>query len=54
MLKNAPHPNAARLFIQHFLDIELQLIYANAWMLPVVRARPSAPMRMRSRSPTPR
>jgi ABC-type Fe3+ transport system substrate-binding protein len=47
VLKNAPHPNAARLFIQHFLDVEPQLIYANAWMLPVVgaaaqRANPDA------------
>lgn len=47
ILKNAPHPNAARLFIQHFLSIESQLIYANAWMLPVVagvaeRANPDA------------
>jgi ABC-type Fe3+ transport system substrate-binding protein len=47
ILKNAPHPNAARLFIQHFLDVESQLIYANAWMMPVVaaaadRAQPDA------------
>ncbi len=47
VLKNAPHPNAARLFIQHFLDTESQLLYANAWMLPVVagvaeRANPEA------------
>ena len=47
VLKNAPHPNAARLFIQHFLDVESQLIYANAWMPPVVagvaeRANPDA------------
>ncbi|HTA99770.1 MAG TPA: extracellular solute-binding protein [Bradyrhizobium sp.] len=47
VLKNAPHPNAARLFIQHFLDMESQLIYANAWMPPVVagvaeRANPDA------------
>jgi iron(III) transport system substrate-binding protein len=47
VLKNAPHPNAARLFIQHFLDVESQLLYANAWMLPVVagaaeRANPEA------------
>ena len=37
MLKNAPHPNAARLFINHFLDIESQLIYANAGSSPVVK-----------------
>lgn len=36
VLKSAPHPNAARLFIQHFLSMEAQLIYANAWMPPVV------------------
>jgi ABC-type Fe3+ transport system substrate-binding protein len=36
MLKNAPHPNAARLFIEHFLSTEAQLIYANAWMPPVI------------------
>jgi iron(III) transport system substrate-binding protein len=36
VLKNSPHPNAARLFIQHFLSLESQLIYANAWMPPVV------------------
>jgi iron(III) transport system substrate-binding protein len=38
MLKSAPHPNAARLFIQHFLSVDSQLKYANAWMLPVVQA----------------
>jgi ABC-type Fe3+ transport system substrate-binding protein len=47
VLKNSPHPNAARLFIQHFLSTESQLIYANAWMPPVVagvaeRANPDA------------
>ena len=47
VLKNAPHPNAARLFIQHFLSVDAQLIYANAWMLPVAagaaeRADPEA------------
>lgn len=47
VLKNAPHPNAARLFIQHFLSVDAQLIYANAWMLPVTaeaaeRADPEA------------
>jgi iron(III) transport system substrate-binding protein len=36
VLKNAPHPNAARLFIQHFLEPDSQALYANAWMLPVV------------------
>jgi iron(III) transport system substrate-binding protein len=47
VLKSAPHPNAARLFIQHFLSVESQLIYANAWMPPVIagvaeRANPDA------------
>ncbi|TWT10277.1 ABC transporter substrate-binding protein [Reyranella sp. CPCC 100927] len=37
VLKNAPHPNAARLFINHFLEIESQLIYANAGSSPVVK-----------------
>jgi ABC-type Fe3+ transport system substrate-binding protein len=36
MLKNAPHPNAARVFMNHFLEIDSQLTYANAWMVPVV------------------
>jgi iron(III) transport system substrate-binding protein len=38
MLKSAPHPNAARLFMQHFLSVDSQLSYANGWMLPVVQA----------------
>ena len=47
MLNSAPHPNAARLFIQHFLSVDSQALYANAWMLPVVqgaaeRANPDA------------
>ncbi len=47
VLKKSPHPNAARLFIEHFLSMEAQLIYANAWMPPVVagvaeRADPDA------------
>ncbi|MCP3369567.1 ABC transporter substrate-binding protein [Bradyrhizobium cajani] len=37
LLKNAAHPNAARLLINHFLEIDSQLLYANAWMLPVVK-----------------
>ena len=37
VLKNAPHTNAARLFMQHFLDLDSQSLYANAWMLPVVK-----------------
>jgi iron(III) transport system substrate-binding protein len=38
VLKSSPHPNAARLFINHFLSVESQTIYGNAWMLPVVGA----------------
>jgi iron(III) transport system substrate-binding protein len=38
MLKSAPHPNAARLLMQHFLSVDAQLSYANGWMLPVVQA----------------
>jgi iron(III) transport system substrate-binding protein len=36
-LKNAPHPNALRVFVNHFLDIDSQLQYANAWMTTVVK-----------------
>ena len=36
VLKNASHSNAARLFVNHFLDQDSQLLYANGWMLPVV------------------
>ena len=37
VLKNAPHPNAARLLIHHFLEIESQLVYANSGGDPVVK-----------------
>jgi iron(III) transport system substrate-binding protein len=37
ILKNAPHKNAARLFINYFLSPEAQLVYANAWMPPVTK-----------------
>jgi ABC-type Fe3+ transport system substrate-binding protein len=37
MLRSAPHPNATRLFMQHFLSVDSQALYANAWMLPVVQ-----------------
>ena len=37
VLKNAPHPNAARLFINYFQSDEAQLIYGNAGMTPVVK-----------------
>lgn len=35
ILRNAPHPNAARVFIDHYLSTEAQLIYANAGLIPV-------------------
>jgi iron(III) transport system substrate-binding protein len=37
VLKNAPHPNAARLLIDFYLGTEAQLIYANAGLIPVVK-----------------
>jgi len=37
MLKNAPHPNAARLFMNHYLEPEQQLVLANAGYNPVVK-----------------
>jgi ABC-type Fe3+ transport system substrate-binding protein len=37
LLRNASHPNAARLFVNHFLEQDSQLLYANGWMLPVVK-----------------
>ena len=37
MLKNAPHPNAARVFMNHYLDVQSQIIYANAGYNPVVK-----------------
>jgi iron(III) transport system substrate-binding protein len=36
VLKNAPHPNAARLLIEYYLSPEAQVIYANAGLIPVV------------------
>lgn len=36
VLKNAPHPNAARLFMNHYLEPESQLVFANAGYNPVV------------------
>jgi iron(III) transport system substrate-binding protein len=32
VLHGAPHPNAARLFINHLLDLKSQTTYAEAWM----------------------
>jgi iron(III) transport system substrate-binding protein len=37
MLKNAPRPNAARVFMNHYLEPEQQIIYANAGYNPVVK-----------------
>jgi len=37
VLRNAPHPNAARLFINHFLEIQSQLIFANAGFTPTIK-----------------
>jgi ABC-type Fe3+ transport system substrate-binding protein len=36
ILRGAPHPNAARLFINHLVDMNSQLTYANAGMVPVI------------------
>lgn len=35
VLKNAPHPNAARLLINHIIEEESQLVYANNGLIPV-------------------
>jgi len=37
MLKNAPHPNAARLFMNYYLEPESQLVFANAGYNPVIK-----------------
>ena len=37
MLKSAPHPNAARLFMNHYLEPDSQLVFANAGYNPVVK-----------------
>jgi iron(III) transport system substrate-binding protein len=37
MLKNAPRPNAARLLMNHWLEAESQLIFANAGYNPVIK-----------------
>jgi iron(III) transport system substrate-binding protein len=36
MIRLAPHPNAARLFMNHLLDPEAQIIFANAGQLPAI------------------
>lgn len=37
MLKNAPRPNAARLLMNHWLETDSQLIFANAGYSPVIK-----------------
>jgi len=37
VLKNAPRPNAARLFMNHYLEPESQLVFANAGYNPVIK-----------------
>jgi len=37
MLKNAPHPNASRLFMNYYLEPESQLVFANAGYAPVIK-----------------
>lgn len=37
VLKNAPRPNAARLFLNHYLEPESQLVFANAGYNPVIK-----------------
>ncbi len=37
VLKNAPNPNAARLFINHMLELPAQLVYANAGFTPTIQ-----------------
>lgn len=36
-LKNTPHPNAARVFMNHYLEPEAQLVLANAGYNPVIK-----------------
>jgi len=36
ILNGAPHPNAARLFINHYLSEQVQVAYAAAGLLPVI------------------
>jgi iron(III) transport system substrate-binding protein len=37
VLKNAPHANAARVFMNHYLEVDSQLVFANAGYNPVVK-----------------
>jgi len=36
MLRNAPHPNAARLLMNYYLGAEAQTIYANSGLVPTI------------------
>jgi iron(III) transport system substrate-binding protein len=36
-LKNGPHPNASRLLMNHYLEPESQLVFANAGYAPVIK-----------------
>jgi len=36
ILRGAPHPNAARVFINHFLEMDSQITYGEAWMGTVI------------------
>jgi iron(III) transport system substrate-binding protein len=36
MLKSAPHPNAVRVFMNHYLEPESQVVFANAGYNPVI------------------
>ncbi len=37
VLRGAPHPNAARLFMNHLIEMESQVTYAKSWMGTVVQ-----------------
>ena len=37
VLKGAPHPNAARVFMNHYLEPDSQIVFANAGYNPVVK-----------------
>src|SRR5262249_38084410 len=37
ILRGAPHPNAARVFMNYILEPDTQVLYANAWYVPVTK-----------------
>lgn len=37
ILRGAPHPNAARLFMNHFIEQQSQITYGNAWVGTVIK-----------------